>query len=560
MKRTIYYGILPLLLLLVLAQSTPAQVAPRYLVRLADKANSPYSIQNPTAFLSERALARRQRQNIAVTESDLPVNPAYLQALRQTGAKVLYSSRWFNAALVEATDAQLAAIRNLPFYRSIEHGLPLANLNAQPTRGLARLGAVSQKLGTLETIDHGQMRNQLALLGVPAFQETGYRGQGMLIAVFDAGFLRANQVGYLRHLYNDQKVLDTHDYIGRDGDVYNDHNHGLNVLSTIAANQPGSLVGAAFEASFALYRTENEYSESPYEEVTWLLAAERADSLGADIINTSLGYNVFEGEFDTPAYNYTYANMDGQTTIVSRAARWAARKGILVVCSAGNEGNDAWRYITAPADVDSVVSVGATYLDRSIAPFSSIGPTANGLLKPDVAAVGAGVVVGNQVGQGGISTSNGTSFSAPQIAGMAAILWQAYPFLTAQQVRDVLRKSGHQASRPDNFLGYGVPNLATAQQIIQAEYGPLGQPSNSTIPTLLYPNPTTDELLLSLGSFFPGERVEFRILHPSGTLVSTSLQTIGPTVVIPVRYLSAGLYLLRFTTTQGTYTLRFIKQ
>ncbi|WP_247234515.1 S8 family peptidase [Telluribacter sp. SYSU D00476] len=545
---------------LLSAETLLAQQAPRYLVLFKDKTNSPYSIQNPEAFISQRAVARRQRQQIPITTQDLPVNPAYVTAVRQTGARVINTSRWFNGAVVEASASQLTAIQNLPFYQGLERNLPLANINGSSTPGLARIAATHDKRGTQAEIDYGRMFDQLALLGVPTLHQKGIQGQGVLIAIFDSGFSRANQLGYLKHLFDEKRILDTHDFVARDGDVYQDDNHGLNVLSTIAAYQPGTLVGAAYKADFALYRTENDRSETPYEEVTWLLAAERADSLGAEIINSSLGYSTFLGEFNTPAYNYTYANMNGNTTIVSRAARVAARKGILVVNAAGNDGDASWRYVSAPADVDSVLVVGATYLNRSYAPFSSIGPTANGIQKPDVAAVGVGTVIGNDLGAGGASTGNGTSFATPQIAGLAALLMQEFQTLTAQQLIDVLRRSGHQAARPDNLLGYGVPSAERAEEIIYREFGPLGTEPNVVSHFQLYPNPVTEEILIKPSGTPLKSGSVYQVLSPAGNVVMEVTDSDKPLSAIPVKHLPPGLYFLRITTDQHVQTIKFVKQ
>ncbi|HEV7349896.1 S8 family peptidase [Telluribacter sp.] len=556
----LYFTGLLLVLGTFLSDNILAQNAPRYLVLFKDKTGSPFSIQNPEAYLSGRAIARRQRQNIAITTQDLPVNPAYVTALRQSGARVFYTSRWFNGAVVEATDTQLAAIRNLPFFRGLERNLPLANINSTTTPGIARLAETEQKLGTTEIIDYGRMTDQLALLGVPALHEKGLLGQGVLIAVFDSGFSRANQLTYLKPLFDTKRVLDTQDFVARDGDVYQDDNHGLNVLSTIAAYQPGALVGAAFGASFALYRTENDLSESPYEEVTWLLAAERADSLGADIINSSLGYSTFLREFNTPAYNYTYASMNGNTTIVSRAARFAARKGILVVNAAGNDGDDSWRYISAPADVDSVLVVGATYLNRAYAPFSSVGPTANGIMKPDVAALGVGAVIGTDAGQGGGASGNGTSFATPQIAGLAALLLQEFPFLSAQQLSEVLKRSGHQASRPDNFLGFGVPSAQRAEDIVMQEFAPLGTEPGALSTVTLFPNPVTEEIYLNSDVLPAAPSGTYQVLNVAGTILLEIKETTRPVASIPVKQLPSGLYFLRITTPGQVRTFKFVKQ
>lgn len=435
--------------LCILAWNTAvAQNAPRYLILFQDKLGTPFSTESPENFLSERAIERRVRQQIAVSEVDLPVNPVYIAAVQNTGATVLHPTKWFNGVVVSASEAQIAAIRLLPFFKGIERDMALTNANYS-----GRIGFDQQKFGTQSDIDYGNSRTQLDMLGVPDLHQAGYTGEGMLIGVFDSGFTRADQQGYLGHLFTNEQIVDTYDFFSRDANVYDDHSHGLQVLSVMAAKSEGSLVGGAFDARYALYRTENVFSETPYEEVAWLLAAERADSLGVDIINTSLGYY----DFDNPAHNYTYAQMDGRTTIISRAARFAARTGILLVTSAGNEGSNSWRYISAPADVDSVFSIGAVTSTGVRSSFSSFGPNAEGTIKPDVVALGSGVRVGTT--SGGTSNSNGTSFSSPLIASFAALVWQLHPNKTAQDIAALIRSWGSQANSPDTILGYGIPRF-----------------------------------------------------------------------------------------------------
>lgn len=549
MKKLCFLGSF---LLFFWVSAAQAQKLPRYLVYFKDKPNAATLIQKPETLLSPRAIARRNRQGIAISSQDVPVNPAYVQAIGQTGAKVLFTTRWLNGALVEATDAQLTAIRALPAFKSIERNLPLTT---PTTAGIARLGAANDKLGTQETVDYGRMQDQLAMLGVPELNDKGFRGQGMLIAVLDAGFTRANELVYLKPLFDGKRVLDTYDFISRNTNVYDDHFHGLNCLSTIAANQPGVMVGAAPEASFLLYRTENEFSETPYEEATWILAAERADSLGADIISCSLGYNLF----DDPKYDYSTKNLDGKTALITRGAQYAARTGMLVVNSAGNEGNDAWRYITPPADADSILAVGATFLNRSRAPFSSVGPTADGRIKPDVAALGAGTVIGNNLGTGGVSTGNGTSFSAPLIAGFAADLWQANPTLTAQQLRRVIQKAGHQATRPDSLLGYGVPTAQRAQEIILQDYPPLATEPTALSAAVLYPNPAQDVVYVQFENHSTPPATEVQLLSTSGTALMRAVPVSGSVVKLSVAAFPPGLYFVKITSPQSVRVLKFVK-
>ncbi|MCF0073197.1 S8 family peptidase [Dyadobacter sp. CY261] len=541
----------------ILAQAIAfAQSNPRYLVLFKDKTGGTYSVDKPNEFLSQRAIDRRKKQNIAINESDFPVNEGYLFAIRQIGAKVIYPTRWFNGALIEASDTQLADIKKMPFYKGVELNLPVANITSK-SPGIARTAATHQKLGTTEDIDYGRMNAQLALMEVADLHKKGFQGENMLIAILDNGFAKADEVAYFKQLRDEKRIIDTHDFVARDGNIYNDGFHGLNVMSTIAAHLPGTLVGAAFKASFALYITENNSGESPYEEITWLMAAERSDSLGVDVINSSLGYTTFDDEFDSPAYNHTYKDMDGKTTIVSRAARYATRKGILVVNSAGNDGYNSWQYIGAPADVDSVLTVGATNYDRSYASLSSIGPNAAGVQKPDVAAVGQGTIVGDLAG--GASSSSGTSFSAPQIAGLAAIVWQAFPQLTAQQVIYVLKKSGHLSASPDNFLGYGVPNAVKAQEIAKSEFSPLGTENELLSSVVLSPNPAQNEVTLSIPQTLVGKTANVSLYSSSGAEMHSATTRLSAKHTIATGQLSSGLYLVRLKVDDLERTLKFIK-
>ncbi|WP_373511914.1 S8 family peptidase, partial [Persicitalea sp.] len=335
--------------------------------------------------------------------------------------------------------------------------------------------------------------------------------------------------------------------------VYDNHPHGLNCLSIIGAEQPGLMVGAAYKASFALYRTENDFSETPYEEATWILAAERADSLGVDIISSSLGYNLF----DNPVYNYTISDLDGRTALITKAALHAARKGILVVSSAGNSGNDPWKFITPPADADSVLAIGATFSNRSYAPFSSIGPTADGRIKPDVSAQGVATIIGNSAG---LATSgSGTSFSAPLVAGMAAVLWQEFPYLTAQQLIKVLQQAGHQAANPDVLLGYGVPTIQRAEEIVRREYAPLAVEPGALLSVALYPNPTREEVYLRFSENKVPAATEAQVLNAAGVVLTSATPVTEANFRLPVATLASGLYFVKITTPQGVRVLKFLK-
>lgn len=531
-----------------------AQEKATYLILFKDKANSNYSLSKPEDFLSERAILRRKKQNISIIENDVPVNENYIASVKNTGAFFKFPSKWFNGIVVDATPAQLIAIQSLPFYKGIELNLPIGAISSTHQK---QVGAFKEVSIQTTPADYGAMYEQMAALGIPELHTQGYTGKGLLIAVMDDGFTNANQVEFYKHLFDGNQIVDTYDFHNLSHDIYSSGSHGFEVLSTIAAYVPGKLAGAAYQANFALYRTENSLIEAPLEEVAWLAAAERADSLGADVISSSLGYNYFAGAFNTPAYNYTYANMDGKTAIISKAARLASRKGILVVNAAGNEGAQAWKYIVVPADVDSVLSVGSVTRQLTYSSFSSIGPTATGMIKPDVTTIGTSATIGKA--NGSISSSSGTSFSAPQIAGMAAILWQAYPSLTAQQIIAALKKSGSQSTSPDNYLGYGIPNTERAQKIIQKEYLVLGIEDMHKYPIMLAPNPIETEINLKFPAVYANQWARITLISSSGFVLFSEPFKGSEHLTIPTPSIPTGIYLLKIEGDNFKQTIKFIK-
>ncbi|MEZ0609375.1 S8 family serine peptidase [Fibrella sp. WM1] len=546
MGRNRYWGGLLLLLMLLLgARPMQAQRPGQYLLIFRDKANTPFSVSQPTQFLSARSVARRQRQGIAITSRDLPVTPAYVQGLRQAGARVLYTSRWLNAALVEANSALLPTLLALPYVQGLETGRVLNNVNARQNAA-ADGEQRTQKFG--KTIpSYGQADFQLRQLGVDQMHEQGFRGEGMLVGILDAGFLRANQVPFLQNLFTEKRIVATYDFADRETDVYDDDTHGLNVLSVMAGELPNQFYGPAFKASYVLLRTEVAATENPVEEAYWLFGAEYADSVGVDVINSSLGYTTF----DNPADNHTYADLTGTRTIVSRAATWAGEAGIVVVNSAGNEGNNAWRYIGAPADSPSILSIGAIDRTEQLASFSSVGPTPNGRLKPDLVALGVGTVLGSP--NGTIVSGNGTSFSSPLVAALATGFWQAHPRLTAAQVRESLRLSGSQANSSNNFYGYGIPSFGRAAVVARRRYG-ADAPAVS-----LYPNPVSglDPLNVFWSETDPGQEATIQIADLTGRVVYQEHLLSGQSFSVP--FMERGLYLLTMTTSTKSRTVKYMR-
>ncbi|UFH52807.1 S8 family peptidase [Spirosoma sp. KNUC1025] len=545
-----------LLALLLFVQGTGFGQAGKYLVLLRDKANSPYSTSKPEQYLSARSIQRRQKQNIAVQERDLPVNPSYITQLQQAGAKIWYTSRWLNAVLVEADDPTIAAVQKLSFVKGLEFNRSLNKSQSitQPrvksvhVSGSARVAA--------DTLSYGISANQIKQIGVDKMHQQGFHGEGMLIGVLDAGFLNADKVGFLKPVFDEKRILATYDFVNKETSVYEDDAHGLEVLSAIAATVDGQLYGTAYKASFILLRTEDAPTEKQVEEANWLFGAEYADSAGVDVISSSLGYT----EFDDISASYTYQNLDGKTALSTRAAQIATETGMVVVVAAGNEGSDSWHYLSAPSDAVSVLAIGAVTQTGQRASFSSFGPSADGRVKPDLAARGQGDVLGLPTGN--IGLNNGTSFAAPLAGGLAAGFWQAYPALTAAQVTEALRRSGSQYATPDDQLGYGIPNFDRAATVAKT-FGPLAV-DPATIPLLAYPNPfsSNEPLTIQLEGISPNTTVDASITDISGRVLWQKRFT-GSSLtafVLPNLGLSAGSYVMTFVAGDKKRTLRVVKQ
>jgi hypothetical protein len=521
----------------------------RHLVYFKDKASSPYSINNPRQFLSARSLSRREKQNIALHTRDLPVNPAYVTALKSQGAAVWYTSRWFNAAVVYCDSTRLRQVLALPFVKS---GRTLSRQSQQKAPSGPGTGSPLQDSSPIlrtkaDRSTYGRGFNQAQMIGATDLHAAGYKGDSMYVAVFDGGFPGVDQVPAFSHLFAGKQLKGTYDFVGRDTGVFERDNHGTNVLSTMAAYQPGYFIGTAYKASYFLFITEDSQGEQQIEEINWLLAAEYADSAGVDVINSSLGYS----DFDAPSIDYTYPDMNGRNALVTRAADFAAGTGMLVVNSAGNDGNKAWHYIGAPADGDSVLTVGAVDSMGYYAAFSSVGPTADGRVKPNLAAQGVYTSVLTRTGA--LGRSHGTSFASPVLAGMAACFWQANPRLTNMEVIRLLQESASQASKPDQNLGYGIPNGFKAHQ--RAE--------EVEKKTLIYPNPARNrEINLRVGSRFWNQKVTVTVFNMiAQRIFSQTFPSVaeGEDLQVDISSLHPGLYGCLVTSNGNRSTLKFLK-
>jgi subtilisin family serine protease len=436
----------------------------RYLVTFKNKNNSVYSITNPLAFLSQRAIDRRLRYNINIDSTDLPINDNYIEAVRTSGeVTILNQSKWMNQISIETRDvAALIAISNLPF---VENTRAIASRNpnntsskfADDTLTALPLNNSIYKIQQENIYQYGASNAQIKIHQGDFLHNHGFNGKGMQMAVIDAGFYRYNTLPTFDSLNRNGQILGTWDFVNNNQSVSEDDAHGMHCLSAIGANLPGVFVGAAPKSSFYLFRTEDVRSEYPIEEHNFCVAAEKADSLGVDVCSVSLGYNTFSD----PQFNYTYADMNGSTSISAKATNIAASKGLLMVIAAGNEGNGSWRYVITPADADSCMAVGAVDSLGNVANFSSYGPNSDGQIKPDVVAIGRNAVVANN-NTGMPNFGNGTSYACPNMAGISTCLWQAFPEASNMKIRSVLKQSASNFSTPNNRIGFGIPNAKKA--------------------------------------------------------------------------------------------------
>lgn len=523
-----------ILLFILIGLEGQAQFS-RYIVWLKNKGNNSYTLQNPAAYLSSRSLERRTRYNILIDSTDLPVSPAHLSSLSSiAGVTIVNVSKWLNAVCVEVSNTNaINTINALPFVQSTGG---LANRNAANTPNSSR-----NKFLTAEEIlpiptdnlkitgTSGDYFNygstaalEMKLHKAEFLHNIGLRGQGMQIAVLDGGFYNYNTYAAFDSVNRNGQILGTWDFVAGHASVTEDHPHGMQCLSTIAANIPGQFVGKAPKASFYLFRTEDVNSEYPIEEFNWVCGAERADSSGAEVISSSLGYF----DFDNPVFNYTYRQMDGKSSIAVKGADRAAQKGLLVFNSAGNEGNSYWRQIITPSDGDSVVAVGAVNSTGTVASFSSYGPSGDGRVKPDLASVGLSAVV--QSSGGGIGVANGTSFACPNLAGLGTCLWQGFPEFNNMKVIDALKKSAHKYNSPDDRVGYGIPNLKNAFAILLADYATMNATISNCQTSITWKSKDVESMQYLVERKLPGELTytTLRTLPANpGTLLSNRTYT-----------------------------------
>jgi hypothetical protein len=516
-----------------------------YWVQFKDKLGTVFSINQPEQFLSPRAIERRQKQNIALDERDLPVSDNYLQQLQEQGAEIIHTSKWLNGATIRATKSVYEQIRqNLNFIAFSELTKPGVFLKSARNKF-----QTEYQLNNINTTDYGSSYHQLRLFNGQLLHALGYQGEGMHIAVLDAGFYKVDELRAFEQLWFENRILGTKDFVDPGGDVFLAHTHGTNVLSTMGGYVKNELIGTAPEASYYLLRSEDGATEYLIEENNWVAAAEWADSAGCDIINSSLGYTTF----DDPNMNHSYAEMDGSTTRITKAANIAVEKGMLVFSSAGNEADNPWKYLVAPSDGDLIIGVGAVNNDSIWAPFSSLGPSADGDVKPNLAAVGWGTIL--QKTDGSIGPSNGTSFASPVLAGMAACLWQAHPDATNLEIKEALEKSASQYASPNDTLGYGIPNFQLANLFLRPA-NPRAKIDNWTA----LPNPFREGVYLFQTTPQPTGEITISLFSALGNCLYKQVFQYAPSIFIPnLANLPAGLILLKIETNTDSTVIKLIK-
>ncbi|MBL0310117.1 MAG: S8 family peptidase [Bacteroidetes bacterium] len=522
-----------------------------YWIKFKDKASSPFQIGNPTQFLSQKSIERRNKQAIPISENDLPVSQAYIDSISPFIHQLVHRLKWFNMVVVKVgQNDYLDSIRQFSFVDS------LAPIWFVPSRSVD----MKDKFESVEPVDqnnvdsglYGIAYNQIRMLNADLLHQLGYRGQGITVAMMDNGFVRADSIAGFDSIR--PRIHQTWNFVRNQMNVYTDGGHGTNTFSCIAGNVPGHFLGTAPDADFFLYETEDIDDEWVMEEYNWAAAAEMADSSGADILSTSLGYTTFR----SGAGDHTYADLTGDYTLITRASNMAFSKGMLVLNSAGNSGDDAWFYITAPADGTEVMAVGAVNPDRTITGFSSRGPNASGQIKPDVCAQGSSAAVLDI--SGNLAMAGGTSFSCPILAGCAASLWGAFPEKSAQEIRQVIIESADRFNTPDNNYGYGIPNFYNAYLQLLTAYNP--NTLNLQAGAVIYPIPFTDELNLSLYNEEEGER-RIELFDLLGRKVYSfhiflRAQTYELVCLDGIQSLSAGEYILRMDG-QKKYAQRILK-
>ena len=536
----------------LVAAFAQAQVATNiYWVQFTDKANSPYSIDNPEAYLSQRALQRRANQGIGIDEYDIPVNPQYLQAVADCGAQLLNPSKWLNGVSVYTNNASvIAAINALEFVQTVRNCPDDPKAQEMKERWLAN-EMKAEASGRDMTGFYGGGATQINQLSGQVLHDSGFMGEGVVVAVLDGGFVGADTHPCFDNMREEGRLLGTRDFVYGVNNVYTQSSHGTSCLSTMAAYVPNTFVGTAPKASYYLIHTEDGRSENIIEEYNWVSGAEYADSLGVDVCSTSLGYI----DFDMSQWDHPQSHFDGHTAPASIGAEIAASRGMVCLIAAGNEGGGWGGQCTLgiPADAEHVLSIGAVDGWGERAYFSSVGPTYDGRIKPDVMAQGQGTYVASS--DGSYYNGNGTSFATPVMAGMVTCLRQTNPYATVQEICDVIRQCGNRANNPNNQYGYGIPDFSQAFELLHVD-----EPAGETPVEIVsvYPNPSQGSVRVVLNS---GARADLAVYDIMGRCLYTySFNGLNHTTLENyLNRLESGVYFINVKADPvGSQTLKLV--
>ncbi|MBP7470336.1 MAG: S8 family serine peptidase [Flavobacterium sp.] len=516
-------------------------------VYFKDKPGAQTYLDNPLTMLSQRALDRRSNQGIALDSKDVPIHQPYIyQVAASTGITVKAKSKWFNCLHVRGTQVDITALTSLYFVEKVEFANRSISVNKISAPKQGKTKPVNKTVEVTTNFNYGNSANQIQMLNGHLLHQSNYTGSGKIIAVMDGGFPGVDTAAPFARLRTNNQILGGYDFVNRSTNFYTGISHGTSVLSLMGGYVDNVLVGTAPDASYYLFITEDGPNESPLELSNWVEAAEEADYFGVDIINTSLGYTTF----DNPNYNFTYNDMNGVTAFISKGVDMAFSRGMICVVSAGNEGNDDWHYISAPADAVNALTIGAVKADETYAVFSSQGPTFDGRVKPDVTAQGQNPYVSDATGNI-TNTGSGTSYSGPIVAGMVACLWQALPTKTNQQIKQLITQSADRYASPTVQYGYGIPdfNLAVANGLSVASF------SNKDF--VVFPNPATNSISVVLSEGFNSANIVLytvlgqKVLEEKITTQSSD---------ISIKSLDKGTYLYKIDSNGFSKSGKIVKQ
>ena len=524
-------------------------------VYFKDKPNSANDLANPLTILSQRALERRTAQGIALDLKDVPIFQTYItEVTNSSGITVKAKSKWLNCLHVRGSIADINALKLVPSVLRVDFADKTLNSSTNKTKAKLKFKPINKTKETAVTFNYGTSSNQIQMLNGHLLHQLDYTGFGKIIAVLDSGFPGVDTALPFQRLRNNSQILGGYDYVNKSSNYYSGNNHGTYVLSSMGGYVDGQLVGTAPDAKYYLFITEDAnsavpYNENPVEESNWVEAAEEADRVGVDIISTSLGYF----GYDNPNYSHTYSDMTGNLAFASQGANIAFDKGIIVVASAGNEGQQTEPHVGIPAEAKNVIAVGAVQANETYALFSSIGPSYDGRVKPDVMAQGQTVVLSDPAGN--LVTASGTSFSCPITSGMVACLWQALPGKNAQQIKQLILQSSDNfaepaaKSRPQ--FGYGIPdfNLALANGLSVTDF--------SKTDFVIYPNPTYDSITFALPNDSDIKIIAIYTILGQKVL-EKNISTPSPT--ISLESLNSGLYFYKIESNGFSKSGKIIKQ